>query len=335
MDRKEAQTSFHKRKMASFKLSQSTKDALSTMGLSAKEVSSVEIVCESRDSIKQGVLKEELWGILAKVVSSFEDNNKSNEELDTTVAGGSQKEPPSPAASFKSANGAEASKGEEEKPKDLAICWHYKNGICKFGQRGKNKEGKCPFSHPRKCEKFTFGGPTTLGCRFKGCKKVHPYICKTWKRGQNCTDADCKRLHLQVPSDRVDQPALQRMQRQPENSRPEPWRAQSQSSQQHFIAPQQQLPSTSQQQPLNNSQQQHAPASIHTQEAGVTQAFLERRLHEIQTALLQQITTSIRAALQQQPPPSPRVPQPQGRVGPPPGFNTGMWPSLSQASQHQ
>ena len=324
MDRTEERASFCKRRMANFKIRETTKGALKTMGLSPKEITAVETVCESRESPKQAVLKEEVWGILAKLVASIEDTNRTDEEVDRPALGDSSKEPPSPAASFKSAKDAEAPKKTDREP---PICWHYKNGICRFGGRGRNKDGSCPFAHPKKCEKFAFGGLTPVGCRFKGCKRLHPFLCKTWKRGQNCSDADCKRLHPTVASDRSGQPALQGVQQQPENSRPAPWGAQSQSSQQLLTA--------TQQQSLSASQQQQ-PNIEHTQ--GVSQAFLERRLQDMQmqmqAALMQQIATSVRAAFQQQLPPSPRVPQPPGGVGPPPGFNR-MWPSVSQASQHQ
>ena len=78
-----------------------------------------------------------------------------------------------------------------EKKKD--ICRHLKAGKCKFGLRGKNSEGQCPFQHPQKCNKFL---REVNGCTDRECKYLHPFVCKLpYSASGRCERVDCTFAH--------------------------------------------------------------------------------------------------------------------------------------------
>ena len=70
------------------------------------------------------------------------------------------------------------------------VCIHHKRGRCKFGLSGKKKiDGewkKCPFAHPRVCEKLlTNGDRGRFGCR-GNCGKFHPKMCFSSMNSKKC-----------------------------------------------------------------------------------------------------------------------------------------------------
>ena len=73
-------------------------------------------------------------------------------------------------------------------------CRHLKAGRCKFGLKGKNSEGQCPFKHPQKCIKFL---RDANGCSDRGCKFLHPFVCKLPYRAETgrCERTDCTFAH--------------------------------------------------------------------------------------------------------------------------------------------
>ena len=79
-----------------------------------------------------------------------------------------------------------------DKKKDT--CRHLKAGRCKFGLRGKNSEGQCPYKHPQKCNKFL---RDANGCSDRGCKFLHPFVCKLPCRVETgrCERSDCTFAH--------------------------------------------------------------------------------------------------------------------------------------------
>jgi hypothetical protein len=78
-------------------------------------------------------------------------------------------------------------KKAEEKPK---VCIHHRKGRCNFGLSGKMKvDGewkKCPFAHPRVCEKLLSNGDRgRFGCK-GDCKKLHPKMCYSSLNTKKC-----------------------------------------------------------------------------------------------------------------------------------------------------
>ena len=70
------------------------------------------------------------------------------------------------------------------------VCIHHKKGRCKFGLSGKKRiDGewkKCPFAHPRVCEKLlTNGDRGKFGCR-GNCGKFHPKMCYSSMNSKRC-----------------------------------------------------------------------------------------------------------------------------------------------------
>ena len=70
------------------------------------------------------------------------------------------------------------------------VCIHHKKGRCKFGLSGKKRiDGewkKCPFAHPRVCEKLlTNGDRGKFGCR-GNCGKFHPKMCYSSMNSRRC-----------------------------------------------------------------------------------------------------------------------------------------------------
>ena len=89
------------------------------------------------------------------------------------------------------------------KPKPEKVCHFYREGRCKFGGRGRNKEGACPDKHPRKCKNFMKKGVCQDG---KKCDHLHPKLCTLptkqgvcWKQG--CTLAHVKQARSQNQRD--------------------------------------------------------------------------------------------------------------------------------------
>ena len=83
---------------------------------------------------------------------------------------------------------------KEEKTK---VCIHHRKGRCNFGMSGKMKiDGewkKCPFAHPRVCEKLLSNGDRgKFGCK-GDCKKLHPKMCYSSLNSKKCPhDKQCR-----------------------------------------------------------------------------------------------------------------------------------------------
>ena len=76
----------------------------------------------------------------------------------------------------------------------MPICRHLKAGKCKFGIKGKNNEGKCPFRHIPKCNKFM---RNAKGCSDKECKFLHPFVCRLpYLNSGRCERSDCTFAHI-------------------------------------------------------------------------------------------------------------------------------------------
>ena len=77
------------------------------------------------------------------------------------------------------------------------VCIHHRKGRCKFGLSGKMKvDGewkKCPFAHPRVCEKLLCNGNRgKLGCK-GDCRKLHPKMCYSSLNTRKCPyDKQCR-----------------------------------------------------------------------------------------------------------------------------------------------
>ena len=70
------------------------------------------------------------------------------------------------------------------------VCKFYKNGMCKYGAKGR----ECPFEHPRKCFRFLKSG--TRGCdKGSNCNFYHPPLCSSTKAGRPCERENCRFLH--------------------------------------------------------------------------------------------------------------------------------------------
>ena len=96
----------------------------------------------------------------------------------------------------KDAGKSETGKKTDERDKKK-ICIHHRKGRCKFGLSGKKKiDGewkKCPFEHPRVCEKLLSNGDRgKLGCK-GDCKKMHPKMCFSSLNSKKCPfDKECR-----------------------------------------------------------------------------------------------------------------------------------------------
>ena len=78
--------------------------------------------------------------------------------------------------------------------KSVPICRHLKAGRCKFGFRGKNNEGKCPYRHVQKCNKFM---KNANGCSDKDCKFMHPFVCRLpYLNSGRCDRSECTFAHI-------------------------------------------------------------------------------------------------------------------------------------------
>ena len=294
---------------SSFIISDTTRGVLEKMGLASEEIGHVATVCENRDKTKHNPRKEDIWAILAKIVYEMDTvgHAKPPSQEQQDVQQEVQKEDPNESFHSTGSQTEKQAQADIAKEKGERICSFYRRGLCKFGNRGKNKEGSCPFKHPPKCPKFVFGGPTSLGCRWKGCPKLHPNVCQAWRSGTVCSAADCKQLHPTVPSDKANQKNLPpRLQAKPEVSRPHPWQAQ-------------------EIEPKPRVQQQQQTAGLAS-----SQAFLEDRLKQMEATLLEHLTVFIKTALQQQTQQSPRAP-----LGPPPGYPNAVWTQQGQMYQRQ
>ena len=84
--------------------------------------------------------------------------------------------------------------GKEETTK---VCIHHRKGRCNFGMSGKMKIDKewkkCPFAHPRVCEKLLSNGDRGMfGCK-GDCKKLHPKMCYSSLNSKKCPyDKQCR-----------------------------------------------------------------------------------------------------------------------------------------------
>ena len=79
------------------------------------------------------------------------------------------------------------------------ICFKLKVGRCKFGISGVNRVTgkKCPFEHPKKCNKWAKAGWLGEGgCKANPCDKLHQTICQNvTPKGKMCTNESCTFLH--------------------------------------------------------------------------------------------------------------------------------------------
>ena len=120
-----------------------------------------------------------------------EDEDEEDEATQDEEAEGIENEYV-PAGWMENANKKKARKPEkvDENPTTTKICIHHKRGRCKFGLSGKKKiDGewkKCPFAHPRVCEKLlTNGDRGRFGCR-GNCGKFHPKMCFSSMNSKKC-----------------------------------------------------------------------------------------------------------------------------------------------------
>ena len=90
----------------------------------------------------------------------------------------------------------EAKKTDKEE-KTTKVCIHHRKGRCNFGLSGKMKvDGewkKCPFAHPRVCEKLLSNGDRgKFGCK-GDCRKLHPKMCYSSLNTKKCPhDKQCR-----------------------------------------------------------------------------------------------------------------------------------------------
>ena len=77
------------------------------------------------------------------------------------------------------------------------ICKFYKLGRCKYGISGQ-KDGLCPFSHPKACQRYIANGTKApRGCtKGENCRFFHPRLCNASVRNRTCINKNCKFLHL-------------------------------------------------------------------------------------------------------------------------------------------
>lgn len=77
-----------------------------------------------------------------------------------------------------------------------SVCKYYKQGRCRYGISGK-KDGDCPYSHPKACQRFlTNGSNGRRGCSKNDCQLFHPNICNSSMKDRTCFRVNCKYLHL-------------------------------------------------------------------------------------------------------------------------------------------
>ncbi len=77
------------------------------------------------------------------------------------------------------------------------VCRYYKRGTCKHGASG-NKDGICPYAHPKYCRNFVvYGNRSPRGCK-KGdrCNAFHPKMCASSLNDGACYNTSCKHRHL-------------------------------------------------------------------------------------------------------------------------------------------
>ena len=66
------------------------------------------------------------------------------------------------------------------------VCKYYKQGRCRYGISGK-KDGVCPFSHPKACQRFlTNGSNRKRGCSKNDCSFFHPSMCHSSMSDRTC-----------------------------------------------------------------------------------------------------------------------------------------------------
>ena len=95
---------------------------------------------------------------------------------------------------------------EKVKVNENTTCPHLMKGRCFFGISGRRHHKdrrtgemrtKCPFLHPRVCDKLLRHGRGDKGCQGAGCTKAHPKMCPHSLEGV-CMDAKCSLgLHVQ------------------------------------------------------------------------------------------------------------------------------------------
>ena len=131
----------------------------------------------------------------------FSDNNGATINITNSdqskVAYGSK-------SNFIQATVFNAKKPDEEAnvymPPDNIVCKYYRKGICRHGSSGKTLWNNltCPFSHPKKCPKYTkFGIHPIKGCNNRGCKLLHPLLCHNSVMDGKCFNPNCSYQHLQ------------------------------------------------------------------------------------------------------------------------------------------
>ena len=85
----------------------------------------------------------------------------------------------------------------QKKTETPVICFHYRRNNCKyFGKQ----QGKCKFSHPKKCNTYMTHGPKShknpKGCDQKQCSSYHPKLCHQSVKNKLCPREKCNYSHL-------------------------------------------------------------------------------------------------------------------------------------------
>jgi len=88
-------------------------------------------------------------------------------------------------------------RASQKKTETPVICFHYRRNNCKyFGKQ----QGKCKFSHPKKCNTYMTHGPKShknpKGCDQKQCSSYHPKLCHQSVKNKLCPREKCNYSHL-------------------------------------------------------------------------------------------------------------------------------------------
>lgn len=82
----------------------------------------------------------------------------------------------------------------DQKIREKKVCRFYKKGTCKFGLKG----NKCPFEHPKPCQKLIkYGNKSPQGCNAgTKCQNFHPRMCGSSIKNGTCYNKSCNFVHV-------------------------------------------------------------------------------------------------------------------------------------------